>query len=104
MNNKVYSNEELSIIVDGHAKAIENNTKAISKVKEDYSEIKSDVKEIKITSTNTNKLVEKLDDEREQRLQAESKEWSGLKVALITAIVTSIGTGIGAFLISKIFN
>lgn len=96
-----YTNEELTIIVNNHSKDIQQNTKDINVIKKDYGDMKADIKETKFIVTNIQKVAEKLDNEREERLQAESKQISNLKVALITAIVTSVGTGIGAFILSK---
>ena len=96
-----YTNEELTIIVNNHSKDIKKNTEDITTIKEDYSDMKADIKETKLIVSNIQKVVEKLDTEREERLQAESKQISNLKVALITAIVTSLGTGVGAFILSK---
>ena len=96
-----YSLEELSIKIDTHDKQIDNNTKDINSMKADMNEIKSDVKLIKKDNEAQTKILTKLDEDREAKLKEDSGFPNRLKIIFITAVITSIGGAIGAFIVGK---
>ena len=97
-----YSNEELTLIVNNHTKQLESNTKDINIIRNDVNEIKTDGKITKLKTENIEKMVSNLYDDKENGLKKDSGRLSNLKWVFITAIITSIGGGIGAFIVSKL--
>lgn len=97
-----YSNEELTLIVNNHSKQLESNTKDINIIRNDVNEIKTDGKITKLKTENIEKMVSNLYDDKENGLKKDSGRLSNLKWVFITAIITSIGGGIGAFIVGKL--
>ena len=97
-----YSNEELTLIINNHTKQLENNTKDINIIRNDVNEIKTDGKITKLKTENIEKMVSNLYDDKENGLKKDSGRLSNLKWVFITAIVTSFGGGIGAFIVGKL--
>ena len=97
-----YSNEELTLIINNHTKQLENNTKDINIIRNDVNEIKTDGKITKLKTENIEKMVSNLYDDKENGLKKDSGRLSNLKWVFITAIITSIGGGIGAFIVGKL--
>ena len=97
-----YSNEELTLIVNNHSKQLESNTKDTNIIRNDVNEIKTDGKITKLKTENIEKMVSNLYDDKENGLKKDSGRLSNLKWVFITAIITSIGGGIGAFIVGKL--
>lgn len=97
-----YSNEELTLIVNNHTKQLESNTKDINIIRNDVNEIKTDGKITKLKTENIEKMVSNLYDDKENGLKKDSGRLSNLKWVFITAVITSIGGGIGAFIVGKL--
>ena len=97
-----YSNEELTLIVNNHSKQLESNTKDINIIRNDVNEIKTDGKITKLKTENIEKMVSNLYDDKENGLKKDSGRLSNLKWVFITAVITSIGGGIGAFIVGKL--
>ena len=97
-----YSNEELTLIVNNHTKQLESNTKDINIIRNDVNEIKTDGKITKLKTENIEKMVSNLYDDKENGLKKNSGRLNNLKWVFITAVITSIGGGIGAFIVGKL--
>ena len=92
MSDKQLSLEEISFMVKQH-------DKDINSMKVDMVDMKSDIKEIKIDGKNNSKILNKLDEEREERLKAGNKSINKGLWIIISCILTSVTT----YILTQIF-
>ena len=92
MSDKQLSLEEISFMVKQH-------DKDINSMKTDMVDMKSDIKEIKIDGKNNSKILNKLDEEREERLKAGNKSINKGLWIIISCLITS-GT---TYILTQIF-
>ena len=92
MSDKQLSLEEISFMVKQH-------DKDINSMKVDMVDMKSDIKEIKIDGKNNSKILNKLDEEREERLKAGNKSINKGLWIIISCLITS-GT---TYILTQIF-
>ena len=92
MSDKQLSLEEISFMVKQH-------DKDINSMKVDMVDMKSDIKEIKIVGKNNSKILNKLDEEREERLKAGNKSINKGLWIMISCILTSVTT----YILTQIF-
>lgn len=92
MNDKQLSLEEISFMVKQH-------DKDINSMKVDMVDMKSDIKEIKIDGKNNSKILNKLDEEREERLKAGNKSINKGLWIIISCLITSATT----YILTQIF-
>ena len=92
MSDKQLSLEEISFIVKQH-------DRDITSMKTDMVDMKSDIKEIKIDGKNNSKILNKLDEEREERLKAGNKSINKGLWIIISCLLTSVTT----YILTQIF-
>lgn len=92
MSDKQLSLEEISFMVKQH-------DKDINSMKVDMVDMKSDIKEIKIDGKNNSKILNKLDEEREERLKAGNKSINKGLWIIISCLLTSVTT----YILTQIF-
>ena len=92
MSDKQLSLEEISFMVKQH-------DKDINSMKTDMVDMKSDIREIKIDGKNNSKILNKLDEEREERLKAGNKSINKGLWIIISCILTSVTT----YILTQIF-